>query len=64
MLPPTTPGWPLLGDVSILKDSVKYLSDARKYGDVVRVRVLNLELALVYRPEAAEHVLVTISKRS
>jgi cytochrome P450 len=57
--PPRTPGLPVLGDLSILKDSVKYLVAARKYGDIVGVRVLNLNLALTYTPEAAEHVLLT-----
>lgn len=57
--PRQTPGLPLLGDLAILRDSVKYLVAARKYGDIVGVRVLNLRLVLAYTPAAAEHVLVT-----
>ncbi len=55
---PTIPGWPIVGELGIFKDTVAYLLDGRRHGKIVALRVLHIDVLLVYSPSGAEHVLV------
>ena len=60
--PPSLPGWPVVGSLGIFGNTVAYLQDGRRFGDVVALRVLNFDVLLTYTTAAAEHVLVTNQK--
>lgn len=60
--PPSLPGWPVVGSLGIFGNTVEYLQNGRRYGDVVALRVFNFDVVLTYSTAAAEHVLVTNQK--
>jgi cytochrome P450 len=57
-LPPRLAGLPWIGPLGLFGDSVRFLLEAARHGDLVRAKLLGSDLFLIYSPEMAEHVLV------
>jgi cytochrome P450 len=56
--PPRLRSHGLLGSASAMqRDPLKFLREARKYGDVVRMRFVFSDAYLIYHPDSVKHVL-------
>lgn len=55
-------GLPWIGPPSLLTDSVRFMLDTAKQGDVVHAKVFGLDFFLIYAPQAAEQVLIRNQK--
>ncbi|MGH9353625.1 MAG: cytochrome P450, partial [Terriglobia bacterium] len=64
LVPPGPKGHFLLGSLpEIRKDELDFLARiVREYGDVVRVKVVNIPAYILSRPDLIEHVLITNQK--